>query len=183
VARKLPKSYLGALGSEERNRMDTSLLTAGDLFFNKDTGVCESWNGEKWISNAGASIITGAYMGNGGTTEIVLGGPVQYVRIMRTKSIPSPGYLEYCEKFDVWYDIDNEEQIWMAYRSGERGLVCYVKVTDVKSEGILFTEDGFHVIGDTDELNKRDETYTFMAMFDAGRFDKTGQYHKPSVLK
>lgn len=173
---------------EQRDMIDVAQLTTSDFIFNTTAQRCQVWNGATWLdvgTGVGGTVITGAYKGNGNEAGqlIDVGGPVQYVKIMLTKAMPSPGYLNYAEKYDVWYDAEKRTQYWMDFRTVEgHGITCTPYEYDGKTTGMFFYEDGFGVVGTGAFLNARDSMYTFFAVLSDGR-DKKDEYHVPQVNK
>jgi len=148
----------------------------------------------KIIDGEGSSIgpanicqtITGAYVGNGkqGGQVISLGGRLQYLKIMPTRQIATPGYQNFSEKYDVWQDPKNpDDQYWIEYRSDGKGVVtCYVHLTFV-DEGIRFNPDGFGVLGFGAPLNAKGTYYTYFAVLEYVGMPKKTNYHIPEVSK
>lgn len=133
---------------------------------------------------AGPSVVTGAYRGNGKQAGklIDIGRRAQYVRIMRTGPIPSPGYIGYVEAYDVWYDTETGKFWFIDYRTVEgKGIVCYPAECNVDN-GIVFTPRGFGVTGFSPSLNGLGIWYTYIAILDDGR-DRSKERHRPEVLK
>lgn len=185
MTRKLPKQFLGAMTQVQISSLKD--CSSGDFVFNLDTFNCQVWNGLQWKDvgiGAGGSTVVGAYEGNGqqGGQLIHIGGPLQYLKIIRTISIPTPGYFNYAEKCDVWYNPDKKLQYWIEYRTVEgHGMVCSVHESYIDN-GILFNDDGFGVTGFDPLFNAKGQKYTYFAVLSDGR-DKSKEYHVPQADK
>jgi hypothetical protein len=185
MTRKLPKQFLGAMTQAQIDALKN--CSSGDFVFNLDTLNSQVWDGSQWKDvgvGAGGSTVVGAYEGNGaqGGQVVHVGGPLQYLKIMRTKDIATPGYLNYVEKYDVWYDPKANKQYWIEYRTVEaKGVKLYVYESYIDN-GLFFYDDGFEVLGFGPLLNAGDTKYTYFAVISDGR-DKKNEYHIPEVAK
>ena len=173
---------------EQRDMIEADQLSESDFIFNSSAQQCQVWNGTVWLdvgTGVGGTVVTGAYTGDGRDAgqRIDVGGPVQDVKIMLTRSIPTPGYLNYAEKYDVWYDADKQVQYWIDFRTIEgHGITCTPYAYDGKTSGMYFYADGFGVVGSGTYLNAKDSKYTYFAVLSDGR-DKKNEYHVPDVSK
>jgi hypothetical protein len=185
MTRKLPKQFIGALNQSQIDALGQ--CSPGDFVFNLDTLLCQVWDGSQWKnvgSGLGGNTVVGAYEGNGqqGGQLINLRGPVQYLKIMRTVRIPTPGYLNWAEKYDVWYNPDKKLQYWIEYHTVEgKGITCAVHESYIDN-GIFFNENGFGFTGFDPLFNGGGMKYTYFAVLSDGR-DKSKEYHVPQVDK